>query len=96
MIFHMRINCVFTGRSVHTYFKIRRPKNVRLSFEGIVNRTNSPFVLTLCLPEPLNHHSAEVIKSIHVINIHFFPGNLQSTNRIQNFWSNYYIIPRNQ
>ncbi|XP_029343407.1 head-specific guanylate cyclase [Acyrthosiphon pisum] len=47
------------GRSIHTYFKIRRPKNVRLSFDGIVNRANSPFVLTLCLPEPLNHNSAE-------------------------------------
>lgn len=51
---------MFSGRSIHSYFKIRRPKNVRLSFEGIVNRANSPFVLTLCLPEPLNHHSAEV------------------------------------
>ncbi|XP_050538427.1 head-specific guanylate cyclase isoform X1 [Daktulosphaira vitifoliae] len=47
------------GRSVHTYFKIKRPRNVRLSFKGIVNRANSPFVLTLCLPEPLNHHTVE-------------------------------------
>ncbi|XP_050440363.1 head-specific guanylate cyclase [Adelges cooleyi] len=47
------------GRSVHTYFKIKRPKNVRLTFEGIVNRANSPFVLTLCLPEPLKNHLAE-------------------------------------
>lgn len=56
--------CFFAGRSIHTYFKIRRPKNVRLSFEGIVNRANSPFVLTLCLPKPLNHHSAEVTDNL--------------------------------
>nr|XP_018895939.1 PREDICTED: head-specific guanylate cyclase [Bemisia tabaci] len=47
------------GRLVTNYFEFRRPRVSAVSFKGILNRVNSPFVLALRLPSPLSCSPAE-------------------------------------
>lgn len=43
-----------------TYFEISKPCGVKLCFKNILKRTNSPFLLTLRLPSPLDNAPVQV------------------------------------
>lgn len=55
-IFLFRIS----GSSVETYFEFRRPLGVEVTFAGIIQRANSPFLLAMKSPNGNKAYIAEV------------------------------------
>lgn len=59
--------CVLTscGTVAATYFEFRRPRNISLSFNEIVKRANTPFVLAIRKPLGVESFPAEVSALIY-------------------------------